>query len=382
MKYLMFSDSLGSTTTTFIMNDVKYVASKGELTYVAGEVVQEVENVRCVELPYAPVKWKEKLNWMLWSRDWFCSFKDSAYADRLNKAIQDANPDLIHCHFGYESLKLLQNLQTPRPLIVHFHGYDASEMLRKTSYVKALSIAMKKFDMTPIVVSNYMRSSLEKAGLDMSKAVVLRYGIDLELFDSKPSPRNDAKFRFLQVSSFAEKKGHEITLLAISKVLEKRPELRDSISFSFTGSGGERLERLKEVAAALGIQDVVYFIGVKKPHEVKELLKSSDFFMHHSITSSNGDQEGIPNAIIEAMAMELPVLSTMHAGIPELVEHGVNGLLCNEGDADTYAMQIIQILEWKKKPENRRVVEHSYNLIKHQSELEKIYHDTISRFHS
>ena len=105
----------------------------------------------------------------------------------------------------------------------------------------------------------------------------------------------------------------------------------------------------------------------------KKLLLEANAFVHHSITASNGDAEGLPNAIIEAMAMELPVISTWHAGIPELIEDGVNGYLVKEKDVDTYVKRMKDILEWKYQPKNReKIVSHFSNEVHCQS-LIKIY---------
>lgn len=77
--------------------------------------------------------------------------------------------------------------------------------------------------------------------------------------------------------------------------------------------------------------------------------------------------------------MELPILSTYHAGIPELVQHGVNGLLCAEKDVDTFAKQIIEMLSWSFLPANRKVIEEQYSLDLHMKQLEEIYRIEITR---
>ena len=104
----------------------------------------------------------------------------------------------------------------------------------------------------------------------------------------------------------------------------------------------------------------------------------ADVFVHHSITSKKGDQEGIPNALVEAMAMEMPVLTTFHSGIPELVSHGVNGFLCEENDVLTYSEQMDQIYNWGYRKENRDLIEKKFSLKKHIDKLNEMY-DYIKR---
>ena len=84
-------------------------------------------------------------------------------------------------------------------------------------------------------------------------------------------------------------------------------------------------------------------------------------------------KEGIPNAIMEAMAMELPVISTWHAGIPELVEDGVNGYLIEERNVEAYAKRMLDILHWKRIPANRFKIIEKFSIESHYKELTNIY---------
>ena len=143
--------------------------------------------------------------------------------------------------------------------------------------------------------------------------------------------------------------------------------------------GGERLTLLRKLAISLEIDKYVEFVGFVNSDRAKELMQQADFFVHHSITSTSGDQEGIPNAVMEAMAMELPIISTKHAGIPELVEDGVNGYLVEEKDIETYAKRMNDILSWGKQPQNRKVIEERFNYITHNLILEEFYNKIIAK---
>jgi len=96
-------------------------------------------------------------------------------------------------------------------------------------------------------------------------------------------------------------------------------------------------------------------------------------FLHHSVTAANGDTEGMPNAIMEAMAMELPVISTYHSGIPELVEDGVNGYLVQEKDVEAYAYRLSAIMTWPLQPANREKIMDICEIGGHARQLTRIY---------
>ena len=152
--------------------------------------------------------------------------------------------------------------------------------------------------------------------------------------------------------------------------------MKDKVKLIIAGEG-ECKDQLQKMVVELGLNSNVSFVGNVNKEEAIKLLAKANVFVHHSVTARNGDQEGIPNAIIEAMAMKLPVLSTFHAGIPELVKNGVNGLLCEERDVQTYARQIEEIISLPKSDANREVVEENYNMEKHNKQLEALYEAKI-----
>ena len=141
---------------------------------------------------------------------------------------------------------------------------------------------------------------------------------------------------------------------------------------------GKNVKKAKELVEELNISEFVAFKGKLNQSEIIEELDVADVFVHHSITSKKGDQEGIPNALVEAMAMEMPVLTTFHSGIPELVNHGVNGFLCEENDVLTYSEQMDQIYNWGYRKENRDLIEKKFSLKKHVDKLNEMY-DHIKR---
>ena len=95
----------------------------------------------------------------------------------------------------------------------------------------------------------------------------------------------------------------------------------------------------------MGLQDKVEFLGWQKQEKVVALLKTAHILLAPSVTASDGDQEGIPVIIMEAMAIGVPVVSTYHSGIPELVVDGKSGFLAKERDSEGLAVKMKAIIE-------------------------------------
>lgn len=378
MKILYFSRNYGAVTTTFIRGEVNHFRTVAECRYLCQETDIVHANDKMVSvIPFRESRIIKKLRWLLWKNDLACYFRNPGYAAQVKELVDNFQPDIIHCHFGYEALQLLDNINFSNyPVIVHFHGYDASEMIRKKSYLRRLKQILSRPGVYPISCNDFFVKQLtQKLDIPESKFKVLRYGIDLHLFDPGIQTQEKKERSFLQVSSLAEKKGHEFTLRAFAILVKQQKE--NNYRLIFTGDG-ERKNKLELLAEELGIRSQVTFAGIVTSSEAAQMMASADVFLHHSIVSSKGDMEGIPNSIIEAMAMEMPVVSTLHSGIPELVEHGVNGYLVKEKDVEDYAKKMKLALEMGRLPQNREKVRQFYNLATHNQQLNDIYH-AISR---
>lgn len=369
MNILMYADAFGGNTTTFINNEVEYLSKKHNFTFAC--IVKKDSGIfkfnNVVKLSFK----NSFLSKILDKLDISLSYKNQNFSKELNNLIERINPDIIHCHFGKEALKIIDNIQNKNiPIVVHFHGYDASSALKKKSYIKRLKQILAKDNIYPIFVANYLRKNLEKSNIAIKNDQILHCGINLSKFNSVNPHINKENFIFLQVSSLVEKKGHEYTIKAFSKFLNKQK--KKNFKLILTGDG-ERKETLKELVDQLDLNNYVEFTGFVTPEEAIELMKQANVFVHHSITASNGDQEGIPTAIMEAMAMKLPILSTKHSGIPELVENNVNGFLVEEKDINNYALKMEEILTWKNLDINRDVIENDFEMSIHNKTLESLY---------
>jgi len=308
---------------------------------------------------------------------WFRLYRNWRYYE---KQIDKFKPGLIHAHFGPSALEILPLAKKKHiPLIAHFHGNDASRMLAWRQYRLALK---DLFDYAVIIcVSKIMREKLLALGARPNHTHVLYYGVPVN--DVMPANREPlqekfcrgATIEFVQVARFTEKKGHRYSIIAFNKFAKKVPNSR----LTFIGDG-LLLDAVKGLCVQLGIANKVRFCGAVASGKVPEYLANADIFVHHSITAKNGDQEGIPNALMEAMAQGLPVISTFHAGIPELVRDGEDGYLVEEKDVDTYAdrmRRIIPVAHTMGRNAHAQVKAH-FNLERQSQKLREIYREIIN----
>ncbi len=368
MKILMYANSFGVGTQTFISQDAEHLSKKHDLLFICIKMDHSntlpSSNVKVLDFKHHYFQKK------LWKYDIYLSYRNNRFKKKLNQIIDAFDPDIIHCQFGIASLKLIDNIKNKTiPLVIQFRGYDASRLLNKKSYVKRLQKVLNKKNYYSIFVAQSLRENLKKYSINVKNSMILHSGIDLNKFTREEDIEHD-DFTFLQVSSLNQKKGHEYTLKAFAKFIS----LQKSKTYKLVLAGdGERKAQLIHLTQQLEIQDHVEFVGFVSPQEVKVLLQNADVFVHHSITPENGDEEGIPNALMEAMAMELPVLSTYHAGISELVSEGINGYLVKEKDVESYALCMADIISWKKLKLNREVVAEEFEIGKHIAKLEAFY---------
>ena len=245
-------------------------------------------------------------------------------------AICKWNASLIHAHFGPNGLQMCSLAKAlKRPLITSFHGNDLSAKLRSPAYLSALRKYLENG--WNIAVCDAFRRRLTSLGAREDRTFTHYIGVPLADFshvEREPVPeklRTGKKILFLQVSNFVEKKGHLITIQAFAALLKRFTNWE----LIMAGDGPTKKSVMAQ-ASREGVAQQVKFPGKLNSRQVAELMKSADVFLHHSIQARNGDEEGIPTAIMEAMARGLPVVATRHSGIPELIEHNESGVLVEE----------------------------------------------------
>jgi glycosyltransferase involved in cell wall biosynthesis len=249
-------------------------------------------------------------------------------------ALRRADVDVVLAEYGTTGAMVAEPCRRIGvPLVVHFHGFDAS----RTETIQRFGAAYREmFDRAAaiVVVSRVMEEDLLALGCPREKLVYNPYGVDVRQFgDSAPA---GSAPRLLAVGRLVEKKGPHLTLAAFARALRKRPEIR----LCLIGEGA-LLGVCRDLAQVLEIEHAVEFAGVQPHDAVAREMQRSRAFVQHSITAADGDREGTPVAILEAGAAGLPVISTRHGGIPDVVIHGKTGLLIDERDIQGMAEHMV-----------------------------------------
>jgi len=181
--------------------------------------------------------------------------------------------------------------------------------------------------------SESLADRLKALGAPADRIRIHRTGIPLGQipFVQRHVPE-DGVWRCVQACRLIEKKGLATSLRAFAKFAATYPRAR----FVIAGEGPQEAE-LRALAASLGIADRVEFPGFLSQDKLHVLYAASHLFLHPSQLGADGDQEGVPNSMLEAMASGMPVVATNHGGIPEAVEDGISALLTPERDAEALA---------------------------------------------
>jgi glycosyltransferase involved in cell wall biosynthesis len=220
------------------------------------------------------------------------------------------------------------------PVFTYWRGTDASAALRSRQRVRSYRLMMPRLA-GMFSVSRFLLDNLAAHGVTHPNAHVVPSGVDIRRF----TPGEKRPGSFLAVGRMVEKKAPQVTLRAFAQAARGR-----AAHLTFIGDG-PLLAPAKALAAELGVAEQISFTGAL-PHEaVRDHLMRSEVFLQHSVTAQNGNTEGLPTAIQEALAAGCITLSTRHAGIPEAVEHGQNGLLVAEWDETGFAEAISQVLD-------------------------------------
>ena len=255
---------------------------------------------------------------------------------RVLAFLKTHRPRALLAEYGPTGVRLLEVCRRADvPLFVHFHGYDASILLRYRHQVRHYR-RLFQHAAGIIVPSQFLADRLTEIGCPPSKLHVSPCGIDPYRF--RPTLRIPK--RLVAVGRLVEKKAPHLTIDAFARIARAYPEARLDIV-----GDGPLAPQCHEAVRKFGLDGRIRMHGVQPPEVVARLLQEASLFLQHSITASNGDAEGLPVAILEAMACCLPVVSTRHSGIPEAVEHGVTGLLVGEHDVEGMAACIGQLLD-------------------------------------
>lgn len=245
------------------------------------------------------------------------------------KALKREKIDLIFAEYGPTACaiyKVAKELEIP--LIVHFHGYD---VYHKPTLDKNKKIYQKLVPMIfgAIAVSKEMRDDLIAWGIDSKKIVYSPCGCKLDFALDRPQEKRQG---FLAVGGLVPKKSPLELLMAFHIAVAK------GCKYNLTMIGdGPLMQSCLDFIQENSLEGRVKMLGNLDHNAVLLEMRRNAIFVQHSVTSEDGNREGTPVAILEAQAMYMPVVSTKHAGIKDVVKEGVTGYLVDEHDTDSMA---------------------------------------------
>lgn len=279
-------------------------------------------------------------------RIWFKQLRDVPWQlsrselENLRRVLAEKQAQLLHIYFGHIAVHLLPLMTAwDRPTVVSFHGADVLVDLEKPAYLAATRRMLEAAKLV-LVRSESLGRALIEIGCPAEKLRVHRTGIPTaEIpFQQRDWPREGA-WRFVQACRLIEKKGLLTSLRAFAKIASAYP----ASTFTIAGEGPLRAS-LEAQANSFGLGDRVRFTGFLAQDKLRALFAESHIFLHPSERGADGNQEGVPNSMLEAMASGLPVFATAHGGIPEAIVDGESGHLVAEGDAGALANKLADAL--------------------------------------
>lgn len=287
--------------------------------------------------------------------------------------------DLMHAHFGVEGLCSLKAARAMDiPAVTTLHGFDVNYSRRALAasmspswlrYSLGRARFMESADRL-VCVSEFVRSKALRLGADPDRTCVIPTGVDTSLLVPQP-PR--AEPVIVQVGRLVEVKGSEYLIRAAAALIRDVPELR----LRLVGDGPLR-SSLEELAANLGVEAHIQFLGQLSHEETLDVIKSARVLCLPSVATSEGATEGLGQVVLEAAALGRPVVASKSGGIPEAVEDGVSGRLVRERDVSEIAEALKEILNDDQLAQRlglagRRIVEERFDLSRCTERLEALY---------
>ena len=312
-------------------------------------IAQKRENA--LQFPVDKIEIVKKPRTHFLRRFWFRQVRDApwkisrAEAAAIMRILNQERAKLLHIYFGHIAVHLLPIIRAwARPSVVSFHGADVMVDLEKPSY-RAATLEMLDAVRLVLVRSESLRRAIIDLGCDEKKIRIHRAGIPLNEFPFRPRTwPSDGRWRLLQAGRLIEKKGLRTSLRAFAEFTKQFPEAKLTIA-----GEGPLLGELRVLARELKIDNRVSFTGFVSQNELRDLFYESHVFLHPSETGADGNQEGVPNSMLEAMATGLPVFATKHGGIPEAIENGVSGALVAERDDRALAAELLRFAKDAKQ---------------------------------
>ncbi len=352
MKVAYITTSFYALSESFVRDLAVGLSQRHELKVFANEVtdfgfqIKEIKGEACGFSEHGGKL--EKVGAMVLRRlgrdadQWILNRRQHRFNQCLLGKLKSFNPDIIYVDYGTNGIFLREIAETMDcPLIVHFHGFDLSSELKYPWYLEGLR-NLAESGAKLIVPSEHMKRLWVIATGVSENIHVIPCGPNLSLIQKLRGIERPAKPTISVLGRMTAKKNPLASIEAFRLVCEAIP----TVQINWVGAG-ELMQAARERVKKHGLEINISLLGGLEHEKALEVIANSHVFAQHSVTAPSGDQEGLPVAILEALALGVPVVSTIHSGIPEAVEDGMNGFLVREHDYPQMAQRLIEILNKK-----------------------------------
>jgi colanic acid/amylovoran biosynthesis glycosyltransferase len=330
VRICIVQPSLDSTTETFIRAHADHLPGEITVVHHNGTLIPHVGKSAVLSQSLACRAWRKAWR-IVRGQSWPYEVVEGYQA-----ALRRYRPQVVLAQYGQTGVAVLDACRRSGvPLVVHFHGFDASSN-RVLERFGGPYRRMFREAAASIGVSRAMCRRLVQLGCPPEKVLYCPYGINCDRF--RGATPEHSKPVFVTVGRMVEKKAPQLTLLAFARVAAELADAR----LEMIGEG-PLLDACRDLAVGLKIDHAVRFFGSQDHNTVGRKLQGARAFVQHSVTAQSGDSEGTPVAVLEASASGLPVVATRHAGIPDVIEDGGTGLLVDERDVDGMAKHLLTL---------------------------------------
>jgi colanic acid/amylovoran biosynthesis glycosyltransferase len=300
-------------------------------------------------------------------------------------SLRKDKPTVIHAHFGSSGHSILRIKKMFNiPLITTFYGQDLSMLPNKFPKWKEKYKKLFQEGELFLIEGSHMKKSLTNLGCPENKIKIQHQGIDLKKIPFiLRNIERDKEIKVLISASFREKKGIPYAVEAIGIVRKKLPKIKIKLTIigDSTGDKEGEIEKRKilDTVERYNLKATTKMLGFQPHRAFLQELYEHHIFLSPSVTASTGDTEGgAPVSIIEASASGIPVVSTFHCDIPEVILNNKSGYLVKEKGVKGLAEKLYDLISnpsiWEKMGKvGRSHIEKNYNIKKQVIKLEKIY---------
>lgn len=308
--------------------------------------------------------------------------RDLGAIPRLRSYLRRHKIDLLHTQLEFsDTLGSIAAKLAGIPTVTTLHTFDAPEEGTRLYWrLKLRWWVMRHFCDRVLAVSEGTRQHhLHMGRLSPQKVVTLYNGIDLTRFTPvTPAERQATRAEFgippdapllTTVAVLRPPKGIQFMIEAMPAILNTAPQTR----YLIVGDGQHR-DTLQTLAHTRGVAGRVIFAGTR--HDIPRLLAAADAFVLPTLT------EALPTVLAEAMAAQKPIIASNVGGVPEMVEHGRNGLLLSPAEPDQLAKACLQLVQNPQQAQamgaaGRQIVEEKFNITRHVQQLGDIYQEVL-----